>query len=123
MFVEATAAEPPGSAREHVRVARALRELPLTREAFDSGKVSYSKVRELTRAATPDSEADLLYQARYATAAQLGRMLRAFRRATTAQTQDAHARRHVSWHWDEDGSLCLSARLPAEEGALVLEAL
>jgi hypothetical protein len=73
-------------------VARALRELPLTRGAFESGALSYSEVRELTRIATADSEADLLYQARYATAAQLGRMLRAFRRATTAQAQEAHAR-------------------------------
>src|SRR3954451_5908575 len=33
------------TARDYVRVARALRELPLTREAFSSGELSYSKVR------------------------------------------------------------------------------
>src|SRR3954453_23539134 len=50
----------PRAAREHVRVARALPELPLIREAFESGQLSYSKVRVLTRVAEPCSEADLL---------------------------------------------------------------
>ncbi len=39
------------------------------------------------------------------------------------EAQAAYENRHLDWHWDEDGSLCLRARLPAEEGALVLEAL
>jgi hypothetical protein len=40
-----------GAAREHVRVARALRELPQIAEAMRRGHVSYSKVRALTRVA------------------------------------------------------------------------
>src|SRR2546429_4689223 len=39
----------PRSAREHVRVARRLRELPLIHEAFARGELSYAKVRALTR--------------------------------------------------------------------------
>ena len=113
----------PRAAREHVRVARALREVPRIREAFESGRLSYSKVRVLTRVADRDSEEDLLDLARHATAAQLERMLRAFRRVTRADAQAAYENRCLTWHWDEDGSLCLRARLPAEEGALVLEAL
>ena len=58
-----------------------------------------------------------------ATAAQLERMLRAFRRVSRAEAQAAYEDRSVTWHWDEDGSLCLRARLPAEEGALVLAAI
>jgi hypothetical protein len=111
------------AAREHVRVARALPELPQIREAFESGQVSYSKVRVLTRVAEADSETELLELARYATAAQLERMLRAFRRVSCAEAQDAYENRYLTYYWDEDGSLCLRARLPAEEGALVLEAL
>ena len=38
----------PGAAREHVRVARALAELPLLRDALGRGAVSYSKVRAVT---------------------------------------------------------------------------
>src|SRR5215211_8021311 len=79
----------PRAAREHVRVARALRELPRTRRAFSRGELSYSKVRPLTRVATADSEADLLHLARYATACQLERSsppiaTRARRRQTRA---------------------------------------
>ena len=43
----------PGAAREHVRVARALGNLPLLAQALARGELSYSKVRELTRVATP----------------------------------------------------------------------
>ena len=50
-------------------------------------------------------------------------MLRAFRRVTRAEAQAAYENRYLDWRWDEDGSLCLRARLPAEEGAAVLEAL
>ena len=50
----------PGAAREHVRVARALTNLPLLSEAFAEGRLSYSKVRALTRIAEPDTEAALL---------------------------------------------------------------
>ncbi len=39
------------TAREKVRVARALSELPVVRAAFRSGEVSYSKVRAITRIA------------------------------------------------------------------------
>src|SRR5215212_12190102 len=37
----------PGAAREHVRVGRALGRLPVTSAAFATGRLSYSKVREL----------------------------------------------------------------------------
>ena len=47
------------SARDKVRVARALEDLPLTREKFAAGTISYSKVRAITRAATSATEADL----------------------------------------------------------------
>ena len=50
----------PGAAREHVRVARALGELPLLTQALARGELSYSKVRELTRVATPETEERLL---------------------------------------------------------------
>jgi Domain of unknown function (DUF222) len=48
-----------GTAREHVRVARALRDLPVIRTEFAAGRLSYAKVRALTRIATPDTEAFL----------------------------------------------------------------
>src|SRR3954467_13871662 len=41
----------PVTAREHVRVARTLRGLPRIAAAFDAGRLSYAKVRALTRIA------------------------------------------------------------------------
>ena len=114
----------PRSAREHVRVARALPELPLIRDAFGSGELSYSKVRALTRVAGRESEEDLLELARHATAAQLERMVRAARRATAAEEDENHRESYVRWSWDDDdGCLHLDAKLPPEDGAIFLRAL
>jgi hypothetical protein len=111
------------AAREHVRVARRLAELPRIRAAFSRGELSYTKARALTRVADPDTEEELLEVARYATAAQLERLVRAYRRVTTAEANEAHADRYLTWHWDEDGSFCIHGRLAPEDGAVVLRAL
>ena len=71
-----------GTAREHVRVARALRDLPVTRAEFAAGRLSYAKVRALTRIATPDTEASLAELAAPMTANQLERFARAHRQVS-----------------------------------------
>ena len=113
----------PRAAREHVRVARAIAELPNVTAAFERGELSFSKVRAITRAATPESEADLLELALEATAAQLERIVRAYRGALTVDEANASAdRRYFSWTWDADGGLSIRGHLAAEEGALFLRA-
>src|SRR5438067_13237800 len=77
----------PGTARGHVRVARALRDLPLISAAFATGEMSYSKLRALTRIATADTEARLLTFARAATASQLERTVRAYRHSERVREQ------------------------------------
>src|SRR5688572_4262669 len=42
-----------GAAREKVRVARALEQLPKISAAMSSGTLSYSKAREITRVGNP----------------------------------------------------------------------
>jgi hypothetical protein len=113
----------PRAAREHVRVARALRELPHIAAAFARGELSYSKVRPLTRVATERTEADLIELARHATAAQLERMLRGYERVTREEASAAQEERELWWHWDSDGSLVIRGRLPAEPGMELLRAL
>ncbi len=113
----------PRAAREHVRVARALRELPMITGAFSRGELSYSKVRPLTRVATERTEADLIEIARHATAAQLERMLRGYERVTREEANASQEEREVWWHWDSDGSLVVRGRLPAEQGMELLRAL
>jgi hypothetical protein len=110
-------------AREYLRVAEALEELPAIREAFARGELTFSKVRALTRVATPASEEALLELAGALTASQLERALRAFRRLRAEEAGEAHALEYLDYYWGEDGSLYLRARLPAEEGTLLVRAL
>ncbi|MBC6456543.1 HNH endonuclease [Actinomadura sp. HBU206391] len=113
----------PATAREQVRVARSLAVLPVTTEAFSAGRLSYSKVRALTRVATSDSEAELVETALVTTAAQLERIVAGLRKATRTDVIERHSRRKVTWHYDEDGSFVLTTRLDPEEGAIALAAL
>ena len=110
------------TARDHVRVARALRELPFTREAFARGALSYSKVRALTRVATPESEDFLLHQATYATASQLDHMLSAYRQSERPDPE-RHGDPCLRWSWNRDGSLRVEARLSSDDGRAFLDAL
>jgi hypothetical protein len=116
------------TAREHVRVARALVDLPLVRAAFASGELSYSKVRAVVRAATPATEGDLVELAREATAAQLERLVVAFGKAVEEATSDEtvrarEARRGVERFVDERGMHVYVLTLPPEEGLIVDKAL
>jgi hypothetical protein len=113
----------PRSAREHVRVARRLRELPVTLAAFAAGELSYAKVRALTRVATAESEEELLELARHATAAQLEWMVRGYQRVTAPEMNELEDRQYLGSYWEEDGSLVVHARLAPEEGELLLRAL
>ena len=71
-----------GAAREKIRVARALGSLPLISGAMKRGELSYSIVRALTRVASPRSEEELMAFALTAPAAQVERLVRAWRRST-----------------------------------------
>ena len=116
-----------GAAREKVRVARALEALPCVGAAMGRGELSYSKVRAITRVATPETEASLLMIAQHGTVDHIEAVVRGFRRAQQAaalsREASQHAGRTLRWHHDEDGSLVMQVRLPAEGGALVLKAL
>jgi len=113
----------PRTAREHVRVARRLAELPRIRAAFGRGEISYAKVRALTRIAGLESEEELLELARELTAAQLDRAVRAYQRVTTDDAVALQDAAYVGWYWDEDGSLVIRGRLAPEDGAVFLQAL
>lgn len=112
----------PGTAREHVRVARALRRMPRTAAAFEAAELSYSKVRELTRLVDGHDEEHLLGLARHATASQLARTVSAYRNCPGTQPR-REARTRVSWHNREDGCVQVSAVLTPDQGAAVVAAL
>jgi len=112
-----------GTAREHVRVARALRDLPVIRAEFAAARLSYAKVRALTRIATAATEAGLAELAGPMTGNQLERFARAHRQVSQADDAAARVRRRLTWRFEEDGSLSGSFRLPPLHGAVLLRAL
>lgn len=116
-----------GAAREKVRVARALESLPHIDASMARGELSYSKVRALTRVATADNEDTLLMIALHGTAHHVETLVRRYRRAQEAAELSREAQqfenRGLHYHYDDDGSLVLQARLPADAGAVLLRAL
>jgi hypothetical protein len=110
------------AAFEHVRIAGALRSLPVTVAAFERGELSFSKVRVLTRIATTENEAELLDLARTATAAQLERIVR----ATVVAMQDPaerHELRALSFGVDTEGFGTTFARAPIDQQAIIEQAV
>jgi Domain of unknown function (DUF222)/HNH endonuclease len=112
-----------GTAREHVRVARALRDLPVIRAAFAAGRLSYAKVRALTRVATPSTEAGLAEIAGPMTGNQLERFARAHRRVSRTEDAAARVNQRLTWRMEDDGSMAGTFRLPPLAGAVLLKAL
>jgi hypothetical protein len=116
-----------GAAREKVRVAPALEALPQVSAAMGRGELSHSKVRALTRVATPETEDTLLMIALHGTAHHVEAVVRGYRRARQAaelsREAQQHAGRSLRWFHDENGSLVMQVRLAAEDGAIVLRAL
>ena len=115
------------TAREKVRVARALTELPLLSEALAKGEFGYSKVRALTRIATAGNEADLLNIGLHGTAQHVEKFVRLHRRAKRAEETERADAQHEDrgltfWH-DDDGTVVLHGRFPPEMGARILSAL
>jgi hypothetical protein len=116
-----------GAAREKVRVARALELLPEITAAMAEGRISYAKVRAMTRVAEAGNESYLLNIALHGTASHVEDVVRGYRRALDAAelTREAVQQRDQSlwWHTEPDGSMVVRARLPAEVGALFVRAL
>lgn len=115
------------AAREKVRVARSLEKLPKISDSFRRGAISYSKVRAMTRIATPENETTLLNVAEHGTAAHVEKLVRKYcyveRLENAASANGQHFDRHVHFRHDEYGSVLMSARLPAEVGAVVRKAI
>ncbi|MYD97598.1 MAG: DUF222 domain-containing protein [Gammaproteobacteria bacterium] len=117
----------PCAARERIRIGRALERLPRIDAAFRDGILSYSKVRAITRVATRETETTLLAIAGRSSAAQLESLVRTYERVDGDDGDDgerirSEERRGLSWRY-EDGMLVVTAAVPAERGALLIEAL
>ncbi len=110
----------PATARERLRVAHALEELPMISARVEAGEVSYSKARAVTRVATAASDEEWASTALEATAAQLERIVRSYRRAERSdeitRAQNHHEHRGLHTFYDDDGMLVVHGRLAPEAG-------
>ncbi len=114
------------TAREWVRVGRLLRMLPAIAAAFEADQVSYSKVRTLTRLATPANEAELLSLATKVAAGLLPRALAAWMHRTSNDVElerHQHEQRSLTWRTEPDGIVTFSARLPPLIGGQLISQL
>ena len=115
------------AAREKVRVAHSLKVLPEIAAAFAAGRLSYSKVRPLTRVARPDNESELLAFALRTTATHVEERCRELRRGRDDSISDAeraHARRSLRIHRDHGRDMInFSLELPIEAGELLEKAI
>ena len=117
-----------GAARERLRAARCLADLPLTSAQMEKGRLSWSKVRALTRVATAENEERLVEFALHHTASQVERLVRAWRSAEAARAaldgvSEMAARRHLTVRMTGDGMYEVRGLLLPEVGALLVEAL
>ena len=116
-----------GAAREHVRVARSLEDLPLTGAAMARGTLSFSQVRAITRVAKPESEADLLELAEGCATDHLERVVRAWKKGTRWEEARAERRRHESRRLsvfpDDDGMYVVHGKVDPEVGAVLQRAI
>jgi hypothetical protein len=115
------------AAREKVRAAQALRKLPAISAAFADGRLSYSKVRALTRVAQPCDEDLLLAYALEATVASVEERCRQIRNVAPASIDRARSvweRRSLAlWRDEARGTLRISVEVPIEEGELIAKAI
>lgn len=115
------------AAHEKVRTAQALRDLPAIAAAFGDGRLSYTKVRALTRVASRYDPDVLLDYALRSTAAQVEERCRQLRNAGPASVSLARrAWEHRSltlWRDAARNVMAIRVEIPLEEGELVAKAL
>jgi len=111
-------------AHRWVAAAHALDGLPRVSDALARGELGLDKVIELTRFASPGTEADLVSWAKRVSCAIVRRRGDLERRASIEEDLDAERSRFVSWwYFDEGRRLGLEAELPAAQGAIVVRAI
>jgi Domain of unknown function (DUF222)/HNH endonuclease len=113
-----------GTAREWVRVAHALGELPRIAEAYAAGRLSWDQVQPLTRFATPETDRMWAQKAGHIRPSTLWREARRHQRIRVRDAEAIRGQRYLWLSWDRDRPvLWLEGMLPAEEGAALESAL
>jgi len=113
-----------GTARETVRVARALRELPAIRTAFGRGELSFDQLKPLTRLASEEEDELWARNAPPMSPAELWAEVHRRQRVARVDAETDSKLRYLWMGWDDDHRMLrLEGELPAEQGAAVEAAL
>ena len=103
------------TAREWLRIGRALERLPVVDAAFAAGHMSYGKVRLVTRVADPETEEELVSISRRTPAGLLAREIARWQ-ASREEPEETEARqreaRSLTWRTEPDGMIVGTWRLP-----------
>lgn len=117
----------PRTGSHILRIGQALKSLPRISTAFAEGRLSFDKVLQIITVASPATEEMFLDIALGASGSQLERICRSLRRIAKAKAADHDERRLAErglWSTvDEEGMVRLVAKLPSEDGAVVMAAL
>ncbi|MFN3220016.1 MAG: hypothetical protein ACE367_26290 [Acidimicrobiales bacterium] len=114
------------TAREWIRIGKALTQLPVTAEAFAEQRLVYSAVRTLTRTATPENEAELVDLVAGVAASEVGKVIAAWmHRNLPAEDIAARQRasRSVKWRTEADGMVVFTLRLQPHIAAVLISVL
>ena len=113
------------TAREKVRVAKRLGELPLVEKAFSEGRLSYSKVRALTRVAHSGNEEALVDMATTCPASELEARLREMENGGALSSPGGEPRaEHRLTVRERDGDrVVFKVELSREDAAVLVKAL
>ena len=122
------------TARERVRVARKLAELPLINEELRRGAMSYSQARSVSRVATVENEKLWVEYAKHMPASQLDTLCRSYQNvqaydqahgSEAGAMAAAHvaAQRTVTRRTLDNGMVKFEVVLPSDEAAIVWAAL
>src|SRR5688572_16940402 len=95
-YVERLFGYSPRQTQEKLRVAEALEALPRTARELETGKVSFSAVRDLTRVATPETDEEWLEAARKKTVREVEALVSGLCPGNLPDdVPDAGAKRHL----------------------------
>jgi len=113
-----------GTAREWVRVAHALRELPQISHAYAGGRLSWDQLRPLTRFATSETDGHWAQRAPHLRPSTLYREAVRHERVQKRDAERVQQMRSLTMWWDPELPIMyLEGTLPAEQGAALQTAL
>lgn len=117
------------TAWERLRVGRKLKELPLIKAGFQDGRLSWSKVRLLTRVANSENEKMLVSVSVDATVSDVQRVCEEYRWNEESPDDDCRlaeaqlARRSFRWRKQPDGCIQIILVLPPDKAQNYLHAI